>query len=202
MNKASLIIVGICVIAFFIQLAFPIFEETFLLVSADVSARPWILITSMFLHGDFLHLFYNMFALGLFGIILENIIGTRHFLGIYFAGGLIAGIAATLFYPAALGASGAIMAVMGCLAVLRPKMRVYVGYVPMPMAVAALVWIAGDVFGLFAPSGIASAAHLGGMFFGLAVGLYLRKQFREPARKKTRPISETRFRKWEDGWMG
>jgi uncharacterized protein len=156
----------------------------------------------MFLHGDFMHLFYNMFALGLFGIILENIIGSKKFLTIYFAGGLIAGVAATLFYPAALGASGAIMAVMGCLAVLRPSMKVYVWMVPMPMAIAALVWVAGDVLGLFAPSGIASAAHLGGMFFGLIAGLFLRKKFGEKPFRAINPISEQRFKQWEDGWMG
>ena len=148
-----------------------------------------------------MHLFYNMFALGLFGIILENIIGSKKFLTIYFAGGLIAGVAATLFYPAALGASGAIMAVMGCLAVLRPSMKVYVWMVPMPMAVAALVWIGGDVIGLFAPSGIANAAHLGGMFFGLVAGLYFRNYYKEKTIRPTRQLSESRFNNWEDRWM-
>jgi uncharacterized protein len=199
MNKSSLIIVGICVVAFFIQLALPIFEDTFLLVSSEVFARPWILITSMFLHGDFLHLLYNMLILSVFGIVLEKIIGTKNFLMVYFFGGLVSGIAVTLFYPAALGASGAIMAVMGTLAVLRPKMRsIFYG---MPMAAAAVFLMIVDFFGLFAPSGVANSAHLGGMILGLTAGLYLKKQYGEKPQRKVKQIPEGSFSNWEDKWM-
>jgi len=194
-------IVGICVLAFIIQLIFPIFEDTFLLTSSEVFSQPWTLVTSMFLHGDFMHLFYNMFALGLFGLILEKIIGGKKFLIVYFVGGIVASISVTFFYNAALGASGGVMAILGCLAVLRPKMRVFIGMIPMPMFVAALVWIGGDVIGLFAPSGIANAAHLGGMFFGLVAGLYLRNKYLQSPPQQTRQISESRFNNWEDRWM-
>ena len=200
MNNA-LKILSICVVAFFIQLAVPAFENSFVLVSSEVFTHPWTLVTSMFLHGDFMHLFYNMFALGLFGTILEHIIGAKKFLHIYFAGGLIAGLFSIPFYNAVLGASGAIMAILGCLAVLRPKMRVYVGYVPMPMAIAAIVWIAGDLLGFLAPSGIANAAHLGGMVFGLAAGFYLRKKYGEYNQRQTRKIPTRTFNRWEDRWM-
>jgi uncharacterized protein len=201
MENYAMKIVGICVLAFIIQLIFPIFEDTFLLTSSEVFSQPWTLVTSMFLHGDFMHLFYNMFALGLFGLILEKIIGGKKFLIVYFVGGIVASISVTFFYNAALGASGGVMAILGCLAVLRPKMRVFIGMIPMPMFVAALVWIGGDVIGLFAPSGIANAAHLGGMFFGLVAGLYLRNKYLQSPPQQTRQISESRFNNWEDRWM-
>ena len=195
-------LLGICVILFTLQNIFPI-TESLALVSKDVLARPWILITSIFLHGSFNHLFYNMFALGLFGFILEKIIGSKKFITLFFSAGIIASLGAVPFYEAALGASGAIFGILGCLAVLRPKMRVYVGYVPMPMIVAAIVWAAGDLLGMFIPSGTANAAHLFGLAFGIMAGLYLRKKYgKELFEKRNLPnISEKQFKEWEDNWM-
>jgi len=195
-------LVGLCVIAFILQTMFPIITEEGAMYSELIFRRPWQLVTSMFLHGSFEHLFYNMFALALFGSILEKIIGSKKFISIYLIGGLVAGLGAALFYPAALGASGAIFAVLGCLTILRPKMRVFVGMIPMPMAIAAVVWAVGDLVGMFAPSGTANAAHLFGMLFGLVVGFTLRKKFGDnskPIRIKT--LSDRTMRKWESDWL-
>ena len=183
-------------------MAIPSVTDSFVLLSSDMLSRPWILVTSMFLHGGADHLIYNMFALALFGTILEKIIESKRFIALYFISGLIAGIGAAIFYPAALGASGAIMGVLGCLAVLRPRMRVWVGYVPMPMAIAAVVWVGGDLVGMFAPSGVANAAHLFGMFFGLGVGLYYMKQFGEKqVKRKITPLPDKIMKSWEDNWL-
>ncbi|MDD5416809.1 MAG: rhomboid family intramembrane serine protease, partial [Candidatus Aenigmarchaeota archaeon] len=135
---------------------------------------------------------YNMFALGLFGFILEQIVGTKKFLMIYFVSGLVAAVGSIMFYSASLGASGAIMGILGCLAVLRPKMTVYISYVPMPMILAAVVWIGGDLIGMVAPDQVAHAAHLFGMFFGIAIGLYYRKQFGEKLFNKHVSLWENR----------
>ena len=197
----SLIIVGICVVVFILQLGIPAITDSFLLLSEKALVRPWTFITSMFLHADFTHLFYNMFALGIFGFILEKIIGSRRFLILYFSAGLVAGIASLFFYSAVLGASGAIMGVLGCLAVLRPRMSVWVMYVPMPMIIAAGLWILFDLLGMFSPGNVANAAHLGGMFLGLAYGLWLRKQFSEPRKRIIQPLSENQINKWEDRYM-
>ena len=134
----------------------------------------------MFLHGSFEHLFYNMFALALFGSILEKIVGSKTFLIVFFISGLVAGLGTIPFYEAALGASGAIFGILGCLTMLRPRMRVYVGYIPMPMIMAAVIWAFIDLIGMFAPSGTANAAHLFGMGFGLILGYSLRNKFGEP----------------------
>ncbi len=155
----------------------------------------------MFLHGGFAHLFFNMFALAIFGTILEKIIGSRRFLTVYFAAGIIAGIASLPFYSAVLGASGAIMGVLGCLAILRPRMTVWMMYAPMPMIVAAGFWILLDLAGFFSGAGgIANAAHLGGIFFGIGYGLWTRKNFGE-RRKIIRPVSDRDLDDWEVKYM-
>jgi hypothetical protein len=200
--RATFILIAVTLAAFVLQIAVPGFTEAFLLDSADLQARPWTLVTSMFLHGDPVHLFYNMFALVIFGLVLEEIVTSRKFWLLYFTGGIAAGAVAAYFYPAALGASGAIFSVLGTLAVLRPRMTVFVMYFPMPMAVAAFVWVAIDLVGFIAPSGVANAAHIAGLLFGVAAGFALRRRYGEAARPRTpRLISEKRLERWEEDWM-
>src|SRR3989339_986974 len=100
-------LIGICVIIFILQSFIPYINDNFTLVSSRVLNEPWMLITSMFLHGDLVHLLNNMLALFIFGMILENSIGSKRFLIVYFVSGVFAGLIASFFYNAALGASGA-----------------------------------------------------------------------------------------------
>ncbi|MCK4634663.1 MAG: rhomboid family intramembrane serine protease [Candidatus Aenigmarchaeota archaeon] len=191
MRKYSLVLVGICVFVFILQISFPFIEDNFALYSSRVFSEPWLLVTSIFLHGSFQHLFFNMFALGLFGFITENIIGSKKFIQIYLLSGIVASVGAAIFYPAALGASGAIYGIMGTLAVLRPKMRIWImGFFPMPMYMAAIVWAGMDLLGMFAPSGTANAAHLFGLGAGIVAGFILRGDFRLPKRRND-PLSES-----------
>jgi membrane associated rhomboid family serine protease len=195
-------LVIICVIVFIFQNIYTGITDEFALVSATVLSKPWTLITSIFLHGSFEHLFYNMFALALFGSILEKIIGGKKFLIIFFVSGVISGIGSVFFYTASIGASGAIFGILGTLGALRPRMTVYVSYVPMPMAVAVILWAIGDLIGLFAPSNIANAAHLFGLAFGLVVGLLLKEKHSEQRiRRRVPDISEEELRDWEAEWM-
>ena len=190
MRKYSLILVGICVVVFVLQLLFPVIENNFALYSSRVFSEPWLLVTSIFLHGSFQHLFFNMFALGLFGFIVENIIGSKKFIQIYFLSGIVASVGAAIFYPASLGASGAIYGIMGTLTVLRPKMRIWImGFFPMPMYMAAIVWAGMDLLGMFAPSGTANAAHLFGLGAGILAGFLLKGKFRLPQRKSRDPLT-------------
>lgn len=153
------------------------FTEAFMLISQDIFTRPWILLTSMFLHGSINHLFFNMYALFLFGILLEQKIGSKKFAFTYFLTGIVAAIIASFFYPRALGASGAIMGIIGALIILMPNLRLlFLFAIPMPLWVAGIVWILFDLLGIFAPSGIANIAHLAGIGSGLLIGLYLKKQ--------------------------
>jgi len=145
-------------------------------------SAPWTLVTSMFLHAGLMHLFFNMFALWMFGMVLEYKIGSRNFLILYFAAGL-AGSLAYLFTSwgsttAGLGASGAIYGILGAVAVLEPHLRVWMmGFVPMPMWMAAVFWAGLEFFGFFSgDTGIGYAAHLGGLFAGILLAYYLKQQ--------------------------
>jgi len=201
-NWFAIQLVIICVVVFIFQNIYLQITDQFALVSAFVLTNPWTLVTSIFLHGSFEHLFYNMFALGLFGSVLEKIIGGKKFLILFFVSGVIAGMGSVLFYTASIGASGAIFGILGTLGVLRPRMTVYVGYVPMPMAFAVVLWAMGDLLGLFAPTEVAHAAHLFGLAFGLILGFILRKQYKEIQAKRKEPkINEEEFEEWEDEWM-
>tara|TARA_Y100000294_G_C8543009_1_gene331979 strand:+ start:1051 stop:1689 length:639 start_codon:yes stop_codon:yes gene_type:complete len=153
------------------------FTNAFILVGGDVFARPWIMITSMFLHGGPSHLLFNMYVLYVFGSLLEQRIGTKRFFSIYFVSGILAAFAASFFYPLSLGASGAVMGMLGVLIILMPDLRLLFFFVvPMQLWMAAIAIALIDVFGVFFPTGVGNIAHLVGMGVGLLYGLYLKKQ--------------------------
>ncbi len=171
---SALYLVVVCIIIFIIQVMFPAATDSLKLTSSLALIKPWTLITSIFLHGSIVHLLYNMFALALFGLILENLIGSRKFLLLFFLSGLFAGMASIPFYNSVLGASGAIFGIIGALAVLKPKMMVFVYGLPMPMILASLIWVGIDILGVFVPSDIANIAHLSGILVGIVFGIVLR----------------------------
>jgi membrane associated rhomboid family serine protease len=116
----------------------------------------WTVITSMFMHGGFFHLFVNMFSLFFLGSLTERIIGRRRFFWFY----LVAGIVGSLFFvflafagsyfprgdflfggldDSAVGASGAIFGLLGLLAVLLPKKEIYLIVGPLIVLVVQLI---------------------------------------------------------------
>jgi membrane associated rhomboid family serine protease len=173
-NNVSFTLILINVVIFLFQSFVPKITEQFMLTSAIVWQQPWTLITAMFLHGSFAHLLFNMYALLLFGPLVERKIGKKRFLLLYFAAGLLASLAA-LYYPAALGASGAIMGILGMVIMLFPKMRVLFFFVvPMSMRTAGIIFAFIDLLGFFTGgSGVAHLAHLAGLALGLGFGYYL-----------------------------
>jgi len=201
MKYISFVLAIVCTVVFGLQLAMPMVTDLFVLESSRVLINPWILVTSIFLHESVSHLVFNMFALLLFGFILENIIGTRKFLFLFFAGGICAGIASAVFYQASLGASGAIFAVIGCLAVLRPKMIVWAIGVPMPMFIAAIFWALIDLAGIFYPSNVANAAHLGGLIFGVIFASIVRKNYKQHKEKEKNVLNKKQISDWENDYL-
>lgn len=142
--------------------------------------RPWTLVTCMFIHANLWHIIANMVTLYFFGSYLNRLLGTLKFLLIYFAGGILGGIVFLLLPPSelavAVGASGAIFALGGALAVMRPKLRVFIFPIPAPLP----LWIA--IIGIFVifsflPS-VAWQAHAGGLAFGLIAGYIFRRRER------------------------
>jgi len=199
----ALELTGVCIIVFLLSQIFPnLFYGNFVLSRDSVLRMPWAIITSMFMHSGFVHLYGNMFALAVFGSLFEKQAGSRNFLVVFFAGGIMAGLAGLAFYGSLLGASGAIMAVLGCFAIFRPRSTVFVLGVPMPVLAALFVWAGMDLAGVFYPDNVAHLSHLAGMAFGGIYALWLRRLFPEPKMQKGKPaLTEKEIEKWEESYM-
>ncbi len=199
--RATLAIVTAIIIVFVVQMIVPTITDEFALVSSEAFAEPWTFVTSMFLHGDVLHIGYNLIALVIFGLILESVIGARKFLLVFFGMGILAGIVAIFFYTAVIGASGAIFGIIGVLAVLRPRLPVWALGVPMPLIAAASVWLIIDLLGTVSPSNVANIAHIAGLIAGAGIGLFWRGEYHERRTKKQRPLSDEELDAWEEQYL-
>jgi len=151
----------------------------------------WQLVTYMFLHGGFWHLFFNMFVLWIFGSEVEREWGSREFFKYYFITGIGAGIFNLLFLwamgsPAiTIGASGAVYGVLTAFGMLYPdRIVTLLLFFVFPVSLKAkhlVLFVFGisllmGVSNLFGTSGgIAHFAHLGGMVVGY---LYLKSDWR------------------------
>ena len=195
------------IIVFVFQFLLSGFSEMFVLNYLSWS-QPWRFASSIFLHAGLGHLVLNLFALVLFGSILENFVGGKRFLLLFFTTGILANLVSVNFYSSSLGASGAIFGVLGALIFVRPMMVVWAFGLPMPIFVAGILWAGADLLGAYGfftgnqINNIGNIAHLSGLFFGLFFGFWLRKYFREKfVRKKDVSIDEGVVREWEDVWM-
>jgi membrane associated rhomboid family serine protease len=136
----------------------------------------WQLITYMFVHANFWHIFFNMLALFLFGTQLEQRMGSTEFLLYYFTAGIGAGLATVFInYNSGManvpvvGASGAIFALLLAFASYFPDARIFIfGILPMRAPVAVGVFALIELFYQFTGlnSGVAHLAHLSGLLFG------------------------------------
>jgi len=160
--------------------------------------EPWTLVTYMFLHGGASHLLFNMISLFFFGPRVEMRLGSRHFLGLYFASGIVGGILSIIFtphVPGVIGASGAIFGVTLAFARYWPRDQIYIwGILPVEARWLVIIMTALSLFGARSGGdGIAHFAHLGGFLGGY---LYLRwSELRSPARdfrKKAAPLTVKR----------
>jgi membrane associated rhomboid family serine protease len=141
--------------------------------------QPWTIISSIFVHGGFGHILFNMISLYFLGSFFLRAVGERSFLAVFFLGGLAGNALYVLLAPPdviGIGASGAIFAIGGALAVLVPRVPVYIFFIPiaMPLWVAILIFFVLSF--LFA--GVAWQAHLGGVLAGLVAGFILRRRKR------------------------
>ena len=150
-------------------------------VGRALGAEKFRLFTSGFLHVDWMHLLFNMYALYLFGDIVAKILGTDDFVIIYIVS-LLAGNLYSLIYHkdepyySAVGASGAVSGILYSSILLYPAMELYLFFIPIPIPgyVFALGYILYSVYGMKKQLGnIGHAAHLGGAIGGFAVTLLL-----------------------------
>ena len=142
---------------------------------------PWQVLTYGFLHGDFSHLFFNMFAVWMFGTQLERTWGSNRF-AIYYTtcvvGAAIIQILVQQFeggiYPT-IGASGGVFGLLLAYGAMWPRNKIFLLFFPVPIEARWFVLIYGAIELLFGVTktmpGIAHFAHLGGMLFG-AILLY------------------------------
>lgn len=162
--------------------------------------KPWQILTHMFMHGGFWHIFFNMYSLLMFGSILERSLGPKKFLIFYFVTGLgavalhtgvewmqarvfiangAAGAYHGLLMTPTLGASGAIYGVLIGFAMLYPQARLTLIFPPIPMTAKWLVIIFAAIELFSGINGIqesvAHFAHLGGMLFGWLLIRWWRK---------------------------
>lgn len=192
LKNVAISLVGINIVVFVLQMLFSGINGLSL-VPSEILSKPYLLLTHMFLHGSFSHLLFNMYALFIFGPLIEQRIGSKRFFYGYFAAGFFAAFAFIVANLnsniAAVGASGAIMGVLGLVIMLLPDLRVLFFFViPMKMRTAGIIFALVDLVGLFGPSdGIAHIAHLGGLAFGLAYGYYLKKKKNEFIKSFTAP---------------
>ena len=147
---------------------------------SPVGFKVWQLVTCGFLHGSFLHLAINMYALWMFGSDVERAVGPRHYLTLYFASLLSSSVTQLLVvsmmtgtgvYPT-VGASGAIFGVLLAFGMLFPRRTIVllIPPIPMPAIVFVILYALLELFsGVFGTDqGVAHFAHLGGM-----IGAYL-----------------------------
>jgi len=149
------------------------------LMPGAILQRPWTIISCIFLHGSLWHLMGNMVTLFFFGRYIRNLLGNRKFLFIYFIGGILGSVFYVILAPMfsiSIGASGAVFALGGVLAIMRPKLRVLVFPIPVPVPLWAAV-IGGFIVISFFPN-VAWQSHLGGLVFGLVAGYFMRRQER------------------------
>ena len=144
-----------------------------------VGFEPWQLVTYAFLHGGWLHIFFNMFALYMFGGPIEQVFGTRRYLVYYFVCVVSAAIAQLAVsalmgavYPA-IGASGGVFGLLLAYAIYFPRNRIMLLFPPIPMPARVFV-VVYAVLELFfgvtgTEEGVAHFAHLGGLVGGFVL---------------------------------
>ncbi len=153
------------------------------------------LLTSMFLHGDLMHLGGNMLFLWIFADNIEAIIGTAFFGLYYILGGLFAAVVHVYIDPMStiptIGASGAISAVMGTYLVMFPKSRIKMIFLLMfrrPFFISAILFLGlwfgqqllsgiGTVGATEESGGVAWWAHIGGFVYGVGAGFLFKKLY-------------------------
>jgi rhomboid-like protein len=142
--------------------------------------RIWTLVTSAFSHNLFWHLFLNMYVLGSFGDVVEETLGTWKFVSFYLFASVMGSLGHSILSAwlldspdlPALGASGAISALILLFSFLHPRERIFLlGLIPVPAAWGSAIFIGLDLWGLIEQrSGnglpIGHGAHLGGALAG------------------------------------
>jgi membrane associated rhomboid family serine protease len=175
------------VLMFFLQATAPALTQQLVLVPALALQRPWTILTYMFLHGGFGHIFFNMLGLYFFGPRVEQRLGSERFIALYIVSGTVGALLSLVLGGGVqiVGASGALYGVLLAYARFWPRDQIYIwGIVPVEVRWLVLIYTAVSVMGW--GSGIAHFAHLGGFVGAFFFLLYIEhrqgaKRFRKNA---------------------
>jgi rhomboid family protein len=161
-----------------------IFEYFALFYPTSPYFHAWQIVTHMFMHGGFMHILFNMYALYAFGSPLEQMWGSKKFLFFYFSAGLGAAAIHTLsnylfqvYNIPAVGASGAIYGVLVAFGMSFPNAKLALIFFPVPIAAKYFIplLILSDIyFGFSGSDNTAHFAHIGGALIGFLMMLYWR----------------------------
>lgn len=167
----------------------PLMSKWFALNPISFIWKPWQLVTYMFMHGGFGHLFFNMYTLFIFGSVLENVWGTKKFLTFYFVTGIGAALVnigvqyLTGSFALTVGASGAIYGILMGYAMLYPDSTLTLLFPPVSMKAKWFVLIFAGIELLLGISNnpadnVAHFAHLGGLVFAFLLLMFWKKRRR------------------------
>ncbi|HNR80454.1 MAG TPA: rhomboid family intramembrane serine protease [Mesotoga infera] len=141
-------------------------------------------VTALFLHGNFMHILFNMWALFQLGMVVEAVYGKKLYLLFYFVTGIAGGLSAAAFSPAlTIGSSSAIFGLVGILFTLGLKkdtpvmLRSITGYSLLPIILI-------NLFLGFSIPGISNAAHIGGLIAGAAIGWFAKPAYARFGRQR------------------
>jgi len=144
---------------------------------------PWMFITSIFGDYNLTQLFFDGLALFFLGLSFEYLYGSKNLLILFFLSGIVGNILFLLQYynnplVSGIGSSAAISGILGALGILRPKEKVIIFpiIIPIDMIYAAVFWAIFNLIGIFYPFiPLGFSAHLGGTLFGFLYGYILKR---------------------------
>ena len=161
----------------------------------------WQIFTYMFVHFAVMHILFNMLALWMFGLPIEQSWGTRRFVKFYLMCGVAAGICVLIanmlfgdWVTPTLGASGAIFGLLVAFGVMFPDTIILMFFLfPMKAKYAVMIYVAIEILATLGPNtGVSTVAHLGGAAFSY---VYLKGKF--PLLKMRMPDIRGRYRQWK-----
>lgn len=188
MSSVLLIVIAVTAIISFIAFNNQnIFEKYKFNVGAILRNKEYIrLLSAGFLHGDLMHLLFNMMTLYFFGPIVNQAFGDFGFLMIYFGSILLGNLFSLYLYKnqswySAIGASGGVSGILFASIAMIPDLPIYFFFIPIPIPgyIFGFLYFAYSVYSMLNPrqhDNIGHAAHLGGAFFGLIYAVALQPE--------------------------
>lgn len=177
---------GANLIVFFVQTTMPAFADAFVFVPRLALFRPWTIVTYMFLHAGISHILFNMVGLFFFGSRVEERLGSKRFVQLYFISGISGALLSVAFAPnaAIIGASAAVFGVMLAFAMFWPRDQILIwGIIPVQARWLVIITTVMAMYSGLGGSrgGVADFAHLGGY-----LGAWLFLRLIDPAKRVAR----------------